>query len=151
MRLQERSFCHLKPLRSSIENQKGAIVRFHWRHAVHQHGRQIAQTDLDIQGSLCNLAIMLEKKKTLKGKFPQTILWIGWVESNFRNPTVNFWANLDNPFKSSNYGKFCMSPSLDGTRICDTPREQFSIDFVHRFSQFLFFLGINCPADQVQS
>ena len=39
----------------------------------------------------------------------------GWVESNFTNPTVKFWANLDNPFKRSNYTKFCMSPSLDGT------------------------------------
>ena len=51
----------------------------------------------------------------LKGKFPQTTKWIGWVESNFRNPTVKFWANLDNPFKRTNYAKFCMSPSLDGT------------------------------------
>ena len=24
----------------------------------------------------------------LKGKFPQTTMWIGWVESNFTNPTV---------------------------------------------------------------
>ena len=51
----------------------------------------------------------------LKGKFPQTTMWIGWVESNFRNPTVKFWAKLDNLFKRTNYTKFCMSPSLDGT------------------------------------
>ena len=51
----------------------------------------------------------------LKGKFPQTIIWIGWVESHFRNPTVKFWANFDNPFKRTNYAKFCMSPSLDRT------------------------------------
>ena len=40
---------------------------------------------------------------------------IGWVESNFRNPTVKVWANLDYPLKRSNYAKCCMSPSLDGT------------------------------------
>ena len=51
----------------------------------------------------------------LKGKFPQTTMWIGWGESNFRNLTVKVWADLDNPFKSSDYTKFCMSPSLDGT------------------------------------
>ena len=50
-----------------------------------------------------------------KGKFPQTTMWIGWVESNFRNPTVKVWADLDNPFKRSDYAKLCMSPSLDGT------------------------------------
>ena len=43
---------------------------------------------------------------SLKGKFPQTIQ-IGWVESKYKNPTVKFWAYLDN--------SFCMSPSLDGT------------------------------------
>ena len=42
-------------------------------------------------------------------------MWIGRVESNFRNPTVKFKANLDNPFKRTNYAKFCMLPSLDGT------------------------------------
>ena len=51
----------------------------------------------------------------IKGKFPQTTMWTGWAESNFRNPTVKFWANLDNPFKRTNYAKLCMSPSLDGT------------------------------------
>ena len=30
----------------------------------------------------------------LKGKFPQ-IMWIVWMKSNFRNPTVKVWANLD--------------------------------------------------------
>ena len=51
----------------------------------------------------------------LKGNFPQTTMWIGWVDSNFTNPTVKFGANLDNPFERTNYAKFCMSPSLDGT------------------------------------
>ena len=41
---------------------------------------------------------------------------------------------------------FCMLPSLDGhsARICDAARENLSIDFV-------FFLDINIPVDQVQS
>ena len=34
----------------------------------------------------------------LKGMFPQTTMWNGWVESNFTNPTVKVWADLDNPF-----------------------------------------------------
>ena len=32
----------------------------------------------------------------LKGKFPQTTMWIGWVESNFTDPKVKVWADLDN-------------------------------------------------------
>ena len=49
--------------------------------------------------------------QSLKGKFPQTTMWIGWVESNyFRNPSVKVWADLDNPFKRSDYAKLCMSP-----------------------------------------
>ena len=51
----------------------------------------------------------------LKGDFPQTTMWIGRVEGNFRNPALNFLANLDKPFKRTNYAKFCMSPSLDRT------------------------------------
>ena len=42
-------------------------------------------------------------------------MWTGWIESNFRNPTVKIWANLDNPLKRTYYAKFCMSLSLDGT------------------------------------
>ena len=55
------------------------------------------------------------EKSCLKGMFPQTTMWIGWIESNFTNPTVKVWADLDNPFKRSDYAKLCMSPSLDGT------------------------------------
>ena len=52
----------------------------------------------------------------LNGKFPQATMEIRWVESNFRHPTVTFWANLDIPFKRIIMNaKFCMSPSLDGT------------------------------------
>ena len=31
--------------------------------------------------------------KYLKGKFPQTTMWIGWVECNFTNPTVKVWTD----------------------------------------------------------
>ena len=81
----------------------------------------------------------------LKGKFPQTTMWIGWVESKFTNPTVKVWADFDNPFKRSDYAKLCMSPSLYGTlpELCDITRGQLSIDFVHRFSQFFVFSWIS--------
>ena len=63
--------------------------------------------------TLCERLTITERY--LKGKFPQTTMWIGWVESNFTNPTVKVWADLDIPFKRSDYAKLCMSPSLDGT------------------------------------
>ena len=52
---------------------------------------------------------------SLKGKFPQSTMWIGWTESNFTNPSEKVWADLDNPFKRSDYEKLCMLPSLGGT------------------------------------
>ena len=82
----------------------------------------------------------------LKGKFPQTTMWIGWVESNFTNPTVKVWADLDNPFKRSDYAKLCMLPSMDGTlpeyviSLEDNSPLTLYIDF-HNFF-FLFFLDI---------
>ena len=36
---------------TQCDNASLSIERFHWRHAVFQHGRRNAQTDLDIQGS----------------------------------------------------------------------------------------------------
>ena len=53
-----------------------------------------------------------QEQPLLKGKFPQTTIWIWWVESNFRNPSVIVWAEFH---KRSDYAKWCMSPSLDGT------------------------------------
>ena len=64
--------------------------------------------------TLFNETDVLIMKMTLKWKFPQTTMWIGWVERKFTNPTVKVWADLDNPF-NSDYAKLCMSPSLDGT------------------------------------
>ena len=72
--------------------------------------------------------------KHLKGKFPQTTMWIGWVESYFTNPTVKVWADLDKPFKRSDYAKLCMSPSLDGTLpeyVISQEDNWQTIDFVH--------------------
>ena len=52
----------------------------------------------------------------LKGKFPKQQCGVGeYIESNFTNPTVTVWADLDNPFNISDYAKLCMSPSLDVT------------------------------------
>ena len=103
-------------------------------------GRSLVWSEHDSQ---CHFVI-------LKGKFPQTTMWIGWVESNFSNPTVKFWANLDNPFKRSNYSKVCMSPSLDGTmpesvisQLNNSP-----LTLYIEFHNFYFFLDINSPVDQ---
>ena len=81
----------------------------------------------------------------LKGKFPQTTMWIGWVESNFRNPSVEVWADLDNPFKRSDYTKLRMSPSLDvilpGFVISQEDNSPLTLYI--DFHNFQFFLDIN--------
>ena len=89
----------------------------------------------------------------LKGKFPQTTMWIGWVESNFTNPTVKVWADLDNPFARSDYAKLCMSPSLDGTlpEYVTSQEDNSTLTLYIDFHNFLFFLDINSPFDQVHS
>ena len=72
----------------------------------------------------------------LKGKFPQTTLWIGWVESNFRNPTVNVWADLDNPFKTSKWLCKVVYVALSGwnsARICVTVFQQKKISWISKF------------------
>ena len=81
--------------------------------------------------TLCVLsrALLYKNPNALKGKFPQTTMWIGWVESNFTNPTVKVWGDLDNPFKRSDYAKLC----------------------TYFFHNFQFFLDINSPFDQVHS
>ena len=43
-----------------------SIERFHWRHAVDQHGRRIAQTDLDIQGSHADHALEPRMEKFME-------------------------------------------------------------------------------------
>ena len=91
--------------------------------------------------------------KTLKGKFPQTTMWIGWVESNFRNPSIKVWADLDNPFKRSDYTKLRMSPSLDWIlpEYVISHEDNSPLTLHIDFSQFQIFLDINSPFDQVQS
>ena len=89
----------------------------------------------------------------LKGKFPQTTMWIGRVESNFRNPTVKFGANLNNPFKRTIYAKLCMSPSLDGTMPESVISQEYNspLTLYIEFHNLYCFLDINSPVDQVQS
>ena len=79
----------------------------------------------------------------LKGKFPKTIMWIEWVENNFTNPTVKVWADLDNPFKRSDYAKLCMSPSLDGTlpEYVISQEDNSPLTLYIDFQNFLIFLG----------
>ena len=89
----------------------------------------------------------------LKGKFPHTTMWIGWVESNFTNPTVKVWADLDNPFKRSDYAKLCMSPSLAGTRpeYVISQEDNSPLTLYIDFHNFQIFLDINSPFDPVHS
>ena len=85
-------------------------------------------------------------------------MWIGWVESNFTNPTVKVRADLDNPFKRSEYAKLCMSPSLDGTlpeeymyMYVISQEEKSPLTLYIDFQNFYIFLDINSPFDQVHS
>ena len=93
-------------------------------------------------GILCVTCSVL--KSSLKGKFPQTTTWIGWVESNFRNPSVKVWANLDNPFKRNYYAKLCMSPSLDGTlpEYVISQEDNSPLTLYRDFSNFFYFSWI---------
>ena len=78
--------------------------------------------------------------------------WVSRKLFSFTNPTVKVGADLDNPFKRSDYSKLCMLPSLDGTlpeyviSQKDNSPLTLYIDF-----QFFFFLDINSPFDQVHS
>ena len=80
-------------------------------------------------------------------------MWIGWVDSNFRNPSVKVWADLDNPFKRSDYAKLCMSPSLDGTRpeYVRSQEDNSPLTLYINFHNFQIFLDINSPDDPVHS
>ena len=79
----------------------------------------------------------------LKGKFPQTTMRIGWVESNFKNPSVKVWADLDNPFKRSDYANLCMLSSLDGTlpAYVISQEDNSPLTLYIDFSQFSHFRG----------
>ena len=78
----------------------------------------------------------------LKGKFPQTTMWIGWVESNFTNPTVKVWADLDNPFIKEWTCKV-VHVALSGWKLCQNmwyhKRDNSPLTlYIYRFSQFFF-------------
>ena len=83
--------------------------------------------------------------RKLKGKFPQTTMWIEWVEGNFTNPTVKVWADLDNPLKRSDYAKLCMSPSLHGTlpEYVTSQEDNSPLTLYIDFHNFSFFLDIS--------
>ena len=74
-----------------------------------------------------------------------TAMWIGWLESNFRNPTVTFWAIWMIILRELLKKYKVLYTALSGqnsARICDTTREQLSIDFVHRFSKLFSWISI---------
>ena len=70
-------------------------------------------------------------------------MWIGWVESNYTNPTIQVWADFDNPYKRSDYAKLCMSPSLDETlpEYVISQEDNSPLTLYIDFSQVLIFLG----------
>ena len=92
---------------------------------------------------VCVLYVLQLQLKALKGEFPQATMWIGWVESNFTNPTVKVWADLDNPLNRSDYAKLCVSPSLDGTlpEYVISQEDNSPLTLYIDFHNFLFFLG----------
>ena len=90
---------------------------------------------------------------SLKGKFPQTTMWNGWVEANFRNPTVIFFLQiwiirLRELIKMQ---KKIMSPSLDGTmpESVISQENNSPLTLYIEFHNFNFFLDIKSPVDQV--
>ena len=62
-------------------------------------------------------------------------------------------ADLDNPFKRSDYAKLYMSPSLDGTlpEYVISQEDNSLLTLYIDFHNFQFFLDINSPFDQVHS
>ena len=56
----------------------------------------------------------------LKGKFPQTTMWIGWVESNFTNPTVKFEQIWIIHLKRRSHYSDNQSPTNDNRRPSTT-------------------------------
>ena len=54
----------------------------------------------------------------LKGKFPQTTMWIGWEESHFRNASVDVWADLANPLKRSDLMQSCAHYTTLWMELC---------------------------------
>ena len=77
----------------------------------------------------------------LKGKLPRTTLWIGWVESNFTNPTVKVWAIWIIHLCDLIMQSFVCRPlwmELCQIMWCHKIKNLF--DFLHRFSQLFIFL-----------
>ena len=60
---------------------------------------------------------------------------------------------MDNPFKRTNYAKFCMSPSRDGTlpESVISQENNSPLTLYIKFHNFKLFLDINGAVDQVQS
>ena len=63
---------------------------------------------------------------------------VDWVNrKQFYKPRqLKVWAELDNPFKRSDYAKLCMSPSLDGTLPEYVISQEDNSPLTNRFSHF---------------
>ena len=80
------------------------------------------------------------------------IMWIEWVENNFRNSIVIFClADLENLNRRIDYEKSSMSPSVDRTM----PESEISqknnspLDLYMKFHNFRFFFDVDSPVNQV--
>ena len=79
---------------------------------------------------------------------------VDWVSrKQFHKPNSKVWADLDNPFKRSDYAKLCMLPSLDGTRpeYVISQEDNSPLTLYIDFHNFQIFLDINSPFDPVHS
>ena len=55
---------------------------------------------------------------------PQTTMCIGWIENNFGNSTVQFWANIDNQLLKVVYVALS---GRNSAKDCDITKEELSI------------------------
>ena len=80
---------------------------------------------------------------------------VNWVSrKQFQKPNNKILSKFGKSvFKRTNYAKFCMSPSLDGTmpESVISQENNSPLTLYIEFHNVYFFLDINSPVDQVQS
>ena len=82
----------------------------------------------------------------LKGKFPQTTMWIGWVQNNFRNQQTQQWNHEQILVIHLRELLYKVLPEYVTPQEYNSPLTLY-IDF----HNFFFFLDINSPVYQIQS
>ena len=90
-----------------------------WRTKSARHGWELNPEPFDPESRVQS---NIPRHLHIKGDvFPNNVDWVSWKQTR---PTVKFWANFNNQFKTTSYVKFCMPPSLDGTvPECVIPQE----------------------------